>query len=123
MKSLIITWQGFQDQEVVYPYYRLREEAVSPDDVVLMSNVIGKINGILGVNMDSTALTDELKDSARIAAYLSEFDLLVIPGGVKALENCGRKSTSPLSSRNGIDKGKLLPALVMEHNYSFPPKL
>ena len=86
MKSLIITWQGFQDQEVVYPYYRLREEAVSPDDVVLMSNVIGKINGILGVNMDSTALTDELNDSARIAAYLSEFDLLVIPGGVKALE-------------------------------------
>ena len=123
MKSLIITWQGFQDQEVVYPYYRLREEAISPDDVVLMSNVIGKINGILGVNMDSTALTDELKDSARIAAYLNEFDLLVIPGGVKALEKLRQEKHVTASSQNGIDKERLSPALAMEHNYSFPPKL
>jgi protease I len=86
MKSLIITWVGFQDQEVVYPYYRLREETDSPADVVLMANVTGKIHGILGVNMESTAATDELKDETRIKYYLSEFDLLVIPGGVKALE-------------------------------------
>ena len=26
MRALIITWENFQDQEVVYPYYRLREE-------------------------------------------------------------------------------------------------
>ena len=26
MKALIITWENFQDQEVVYPYYRLKEE-------------------------------------------------------------------------------------------------
>ena len=30
MKALIITWENFQDQEVVYPYYRLKEET---DDV------------------------------------------------------------------------------------------
>ena len=86
MKSLIITWTGFQDQELVYPYYRLREEAGIPADVVIMSNVLGKFHGILGVNMDSSALTDELKDPARVAYYLDEFDMLVIPGGVKALE-------------------------------------
>jgi len=86
MKSLIITWQGFQDQEVVYPYYRLREETSTPSDVVLMANVTGKIHGILGVNMDSTAVTDELKDAPRAAYYLDTFDILVIPGGVKALE-------------------------------------
>jgi protease I len=86
MKSLIITWAGFQDQEVVYPYYRLREEAQAPEDVVIMSNVIGKFHGIMGVNMDSTALTDELKESARADHYLKNFDMLVIPGGVKALE-------------------------------------
>lgn len=86
MKSLIITWTGFQDQEVVYPYYRLREEASAPADVVLMANVLGKFHGIMGVNMDASALTDELKDQARIDYYLSGFDMLVIPGGVKSLE-------------------------------------
>ena len=30
MKALIITWENFQDQEVVYPYYRIKEET---DDV------------------------------------------------------------------------------------------
>lgn len=86
MKSLIITWQGFQDQEVVYPYYRLREETDNPADVVVMANVVGKFFGIMGVNMDAHALTDELKDPARVEAYLRDFDMLVIPGGVKALE-------------------------------------
>lgn len=86
MKSLIITWSGFQDQEVVYPYYRLREEAADQADVVVMANVIGRFHGIMGVNMDSHALTDELKDPVRCQYYLDQFDMLVIPGGVKALE-------------------------------------
>jgi protease I len=86
MKSLIITWAGFQDQELVYPYYRLREESADPKDVVIMANVLGRFHGIMGVNMDSHALTDELKDPVRSQYYLHQFDLLVIPGGVKALE-------------------------------------
>lgn len=86
MKSLIITWQGFQDQELVYPYYRLREEAEQPVDVVVMSNVLGKINGILGVNMDSHATTDELKEKSQAESYIKNYDILVLPGGVKALE-------------------------------------
>ncbi len=86
LKSIIITWSGFQDQEVVYPYYRLREEAACPSDVVIMANVVGRFHGIMGVNMESHALTEELTDSSRRQYYLSQFDLLVIPGGVKALE-------------------------------------
>jgi protease I len=86
MKSLIITWQGYQDQELVYPYYRLREETSNPSDVVVMANVVGKFHGIMGVNMDSHALTEELKDDERRQYFLEAFDMLVIPGGVKALE-------------------------------------
>ena len=86
MKSLIITWNGFQDQEVIYPYYRLREETNSSEDVVLMANLVGKVHGILGVNMDSTASTEELKDDIKTKYYLNTFDMLIIPGGVKALE-------------------------------------
>ena len=39
MKALIITWENFQDQEVVYPFYRLKEET---SDVEIMANVTGK---------------------------------------------------------------------------------
>jgi len=86
MKALIITWEGYQDQEVVYPYYRLREETNDPEDIVIMANVKGRFSGILGVYMESNALTDELKDSKLAEKYLSEVDMLVLPGGVKALE-------------------------------------
>ena len=29
MKALIITWEKFQDHEVIYPYYRLDEEGLA----------------------------------------------------------------------------------------------
>ena len=83
MKALIITWENFQDQEVVYPYYRLKEET---DDVVIMSNVTGKFFGIMGSNMTSHVLIDILKDEDTYKRILKSTDLLVLPGGVKALE-------------------------------------
>lgn len=86
MRSLIITWQGFQDQELVYPYYRLTEECSSADDVTIMANTLGKISGILGCTMVSNALVSELESQEGREAYLKKYDLLVLPGGVKALE-------------------------------------
>ena len=82
MKTLILTWQGFQDQEVIYPYHRLREEGT----VDIMANVVGPIKGILGVTMDSSFAVAELNDKASYADFLARYDMLVIPGGVKALE-------------------------------------
>ena len=55
MKVLIITWENFQDQEVVYPYYRIREE-VSENDVIIMANVTGRFHGIMGVQYGGSAL-------------------------------------------------------------------
>jgi len=86
MKSLIITWSGFQDQELIYPYYRLTEECDSVEDVVVMANSIGKISGILGCTMTCTALVSDLSIPDNFNRYLNEYDLLVLPGGVKALE-------------------------------------
>lgn len=86
MKALIITWENFQDQELVYPYYRLREDAMVPDDIVVMSNVVGKFFGIMGSNMESHKTIAELQDESQVQKYLTDFDLLVLPGGVKALE-------------------------------------
>lgn len=77
MKSLIITYDKFQDHEVVYPYYRLTEEG----SVDIMAHTAGKIFGILGTNMTSNFSTQALNDS-----FLDGYDLLVLPGGVKAME-------------------------------------
>ena len=82
-KSLIITWENFQDQELVYPYYRLLEENFEVD---IMSNKIGKIFGIMGTNMPSHKLISDLQDPVIYEKYLKEYDVLVIPGGVKSLE-------------------------------------
>jgi protease I len=77
MKSLIITYDKFQDHEVVYPYYRLTEEG----NVSIMAHTAGKIFGILGTNMNSEYSVQAISDF-----FLNDFDLLVLPGGVKAME-------------------------------------
>ena len=76
IKALIITWENFQDQEVVYPFYRLKEET---DDVKIISNVTGRFHGIMGVNMTS-------HDTLENLSLYSDYDFLVLPGGVKSLE-------------------------------------
>ena len=82
-KSLIITWESFQDQELIYPYYRLLEAGF---ETKIMSNVIGKFFGIMGCNMTSHLLVSELNDPEKFENFLQSTDLLVLPGGVKALE-------------------------------------
>ena len=81
----------FSDQEVVYPYYRLREEL--PENVIIMSNVLGKFHGIMGVNMESHALITELDIVDNYNNYMNDFDLLVLPGGVKSLEKLRQENS------------------------------
>ncbi len=77
MKSIILTHSMYQDQEVIYPYYRLREEG----DVVIIAEKTGKIRGILGTEIESHGSID-----AEVLFRYLNFDLLVLPGGVKAME-------------------------------------
>jgi protease I len=74
-KALIITGQGFQDQEVIYPYYRLLEEEYYVDVAAKNKETLF---GILGLKIDATITFDDIK--------IDEYNLLVLPGGVKALE-------------------------------------
>ena len=83
MKALIVTWEKFQDHEVIYPYYRLLEEGFEVD---IMSNALGRIYGIMGTNMESSLLTSELDEAQRFNDLLDEYDIMVVPGGVKALD-------------------------------------
>ena len=83
-KALIITWTGFQDHEVVYPYYRLLADKFSVDLVADKRDELGRVYGIFGLNMPCTIVMDEF--NLNMENYLSSFDFLLLPGGVKSLE-------------------------------------
>jgi len=70
MKALMIIADNFEDSELLYPYYRLKEEGI---EVKLVSPNGGSIRGKHGY---------EVHSDGRIAeANPDDFDLLVLPGG------------------------------------------
>lgn len=77
-QALILTWSGYQDQEVIYPYYRLLEDKFNID---IMAENVGWFYGILGTKMEATIKSTDINNT-----LINTFDLLVLPGGVKALE-------------------------------------
>lgn len=81
--ALILTWEKFQDHELIYPYYSLKEHGFN---VTLVANKIGKIWGSLGTHMNCDVETKEFESQKVRENYLNSYELLVIPGGVKALE-------------------------------------
>lgn len=99
MNSLIITYDKFQDHEVVYPYYRLTEEG----GVDIMAHTAGKIFGILGTNMMSNFSTQSLSFS-----FLDSYDLLVLPGGVKAMEKLRQEKNVINFISEWNEKGKVI---------------
>jgi len=69
MKILIITGEGFEDLELLYPYHRLKEEGF---DVIIASNK-EVLKGKYGMTVKPDTLFDKVNPE--------EFDALVIPGG------------------------------------------
>jgi len=72
-RAVIITGPGFQDEEVVYPYYRLLEENYKVD-VATKDGVV--VYGKYGVPARVTMSTSELK--------VDNFDMVILPGGFEA---------------------------------------
>jgi len=81
MKSaVIISGALAQDHEFIYPFYRLLEEKIKLD-VCLIG---GKpVLGILGTSLPPNK-NHPVKDINEIK--VNDYDLLVLPGGVKAME-------------------------------------
>ena len=84
IKSIIITHTGYQDQEVIYPYHRLVEESAPDLLPVVFAENVGPVRGILGTEIEATQNLRAL-DTFSMSDWM-QFDLLVLPGGVKALE-------------------------------------
>jgi len=72
-RVVIITGPNFQDEEFIYPYYRLLEEGYSVD-VATPDKVI--VYGKYGVPAKPTIDTKDLK--------ASNYDLVILPGGFEA---------------------------------------
>lgn len=96
-RALIITGQGFQDQEVIYPYYRLLEEEFKVDIAAKNKETLF---GIMGLKIDATITFDEMK--------CDDFDLLVLPGGVKALEKIRQEEKVLNFIAEWDSKGKII---------------
>ena len=71
-KALIITWEKFQDHELIYPYYSLKEAGY---EVTLMANKVGKIWGSLGTHMPCDVETSIFLDEATRQQYLNEYEI------------------------------------------------
>lgn len=82
-KALIITWDKYQDHELIYPFYSLKENGYK---VTLMAHQLGKIYGSLGTHMTCDATTEILSDRDVFLRYLNDYEILLIPGGVKCME-------------------------------------
>lgn len=83
-RALIITHSGFQDHELVYPYYRLLGENFETHIVADKRDELGRCYGIFGLNMPCHILLKDFVADSR--SYQDEYDIMVLPGGVKALE-------------------------------------
>jgi protease I len=70
MKALIISADNFEDTELLFPYYRLKEEGIGVD---IASGNTGKIKGKHGYEIDANK---RLKN-----VIADEYDILVLPGG------------------------------------------
>jgi len=70
MKALIISADDFEDSELLYPYYRLREENIEVDIASLTRE---KIRGKKGYEVEIDKTVGDIDPE--------EYDLLILPGG------------------------------------------
>ena len=81
MKALIITGKQVQDQEFIYPYYRLQEEGYEVDVAVRGKETVF---GAIGAKIVPTRDIPEIWDREFLS--IPEHQLLILPGGAKAME-------------------------------------
>ena len=72
-RAVIITGPGFQDEEVIYPYYRLLEEGYKTDIATKDGAVV---YGKYGVPARATMSVSDLN--------VDNFDMVILPGGFEA---------------------------------------
>lgn len=99
-RVVIIVAQNFQDEEFVYPYYRILEEGMRLDVATPSGqNMIGKY----GVPARATMSTDDLK--------ASDFDCVILPGGFESPDRLRIRPEVLRFVREMNEAGKLVAAI------------
>ena len=104
-KGVIISGNLAQDHEFIYPYYRLLEEEVELDVCLLEGK---PVSGILG-----TALPPNKDQKVKRIEDIKvkDYDILVLPGGVKAMEKV-RQNKNIINFISDFDKEKKIIACI-----------
>ena len=104
-KGIIISGNLAQDHEFIYPYYRLLEENVQLDVCLLEGK---PVVGILGTALPPNKEQEVKKiEDVKVADY----DVLVLPGGVKAMEKV-RQNRDIIKFIFDFDKEKKIIACI-----------
>tara|TARA_B110000305_G_scaffold150765_1_gene167277 strand:- start:45 stop:566 length:522 start_codon:yes stop_codon:yes gene_type:complete len=105
MKALIITSQLVQDHEFIYPFYRLKEEGI---EVEVYNQSDSIVKGFFGTKIPPQK-DDKIINLLKI--NIDEYDLLVLPGGVKSMEilRLDKKAIDVIKAFN--QKKKLIAAI------------
>ena len=80
MKTVIISGALAQDHEFIYPFYRILEEGYDLDVCIIGGK---PVQGILGTTLPPNK-QHPVKDINSLSP--DDYDLLILPGGVKAME-------------------------------------
>jgi protease I len=96
MKALIISANSFEDLELHYPLYRMREDGI---DVTVAAPEKGMITGKHGYSIGANKTFSEIKPE--------DYDLLIIPGG-KAPEEVRLDKDALGIVRDFFDAGKVI---------------
>jgi protease I len=99
-RAVIITGPGFQDEEVVYPYYRLLEAGFQVD---VATKDKATVRGKYGVPFTGNIDTNDLSEG--------DYDLVVLPGGYEAPDRVRQIKEVLAFVRAMFDKGKVVAAI------------
>ena len=104
-KGIIISGNLAQDHEFIYPYYRLLEENVKLDVCLLEGRpVVGILGTALPPNKEQ--VVKKIED-----IKVADYDVLVLPGGVKAMEKV-RQNKDIIKFISDFDKEKKIIACI-----------
>ena len=104
-KGIIISGNLAQDHEFIYPYYRLLEENVKLDVCLLEGRpVVGILGTALPPNKEQ--VVKKIED-----IKVADYDILVLPGGVKAMEKV-RQNKDIIKFISDFDKKKKIIACI-----------
>ena len=104
-KGIIISGNLAQDHEFIYPYYRLLEENVKLDVCLLEGRPVVGIQGT-ALPPNKEQVIKKIED-----IKVADYDVLVLPGGVKAMEKV-RQNKDIIKFISDFDKEKKIIACI-----------